>query len=127
MRDWQDYRERFLRDPQPIRLGGISANLARINSFADRDAHRETVRNVIEDSEYLIEWAGPDLELEVQVELVELQLQLARWYLGWSAIWVDPVQRNHMREYAQKWSDRLLDLSGLLNDETYDKYNIPRR
>jgi len=127
MRDWDSYRERFLLDVTPIRLGGVSANLARIQSAARHDEHFELVRNMIEDSEYLIEWTVPEAEVDVAGELVEIQVELALWYLNWQTIWNDTEYRRRVAEQAGRWSDRILDLSGLLDDETYDKYNIPRR
>ncbi len=126
-RDWESYHERFVRDPLPIRLGGVAANLARIHSFSDHDGHCEVVHDMIEDSEFLIEWTAPVAELETQVELLTLQRLLARWYFTWEPIWHDLVRRRAVAKEAARWSDRLLDLSGLLNEETYDKYNIPRR
>lgn len=116
MRDWQSYKERYLHDPLPIRLGGLAANLARINSFSDHDGHFDLVRNMIEDSEYLVEWAAPDATLETQAELVELQIQLAVWHLKWQTIWSDVERRRAVAAHAGTWSERVLELSGLLNE-----------
>lgn len=127
MRDWKSYREDFERDPLPIRLGGIAANLARINSFSANDEHQAVVQGMIEDSEFLIDWTAPLAELETQLELLELQRLLVRWNFTWEPIWQDLVRRRAVAKEASRWSDRILDLSGLLNDETYEKYNIPRR
>lgn len=127
MRDWESYRERFVQDVLPIRLGGVSAKLARIQSASRHDEHNELVRNMLEDSEYLIEWAAPEAEIDVAGELVEIQVQLALWHLQWNSIWNDIERRNAVAARAGEWSERILDLSGLLDDETYEKYNIPRR
>lgn len=127
MRDWVSYQERFVRDVVPIRLGGVSANLARIHAASMHDEHSELVRNMLKDSEYLIEWTAPDAEVDVAGELVELQVQLAWWHLQWQTIWNDIERRQQVTEQIGKWSERILDLSGLLNDETYEKYNLPRR
>lgn len=127
MRDWESYRERFVRDPLPIRLGGIAANLARITSFSSHDHKSDTVREMLEDSKYLIEWTAPVADLDTQVELLELERLLTRWYYTWQPIWNDIVRRRAIEKEASRWSDHLLDLSGLLNEETYEKYNIPKR
>lgn len=127
MRDWDSYRERFVQDVLPIRLGGVSAKLARIQSASRHDEHNELVRNMLEDSEYLIEWTAPEAEIDVAGELVEIQVQLALWHLQWNSIWNDIERRNAVAARAGEWSERILDLSGLLDDETYEKYNIPRR
>lgn len=124
MRDWDSYRKRFLQDSVPIRLGGVAANLARINSASDHEGHRDLVRNMFEDSQYLIEWAAPETVLETQVQLIDLQLQLAIWKLKWDSIWNDGQLRRNVAESAGQWSNRSLDLSGLLNEEETD--TIPR-
>lgn len=127
MRDWESYRERFVRDVIPVRLGGVSANLARIQSASKHNDHSELVRNMLEDSEFLIEWTAPEAEIDIASELVEIQIQLALWRLTWQRIWNDIERRRAVAEQAGIWSERILNLSGLLDNETYDKYNIPRR
>lgn len=127
MRDWEAYRERLVSDVVPIRLGGIAANLARIHSASKSDEHLEVVRHMLDDSEYLIEWTAGEADVGVAGELVEIQIQLALWHYQWQTIWNDIKRRRAVAEQAGEWANRVLDLSGLLNDETYDKYNIPRR
>lgn len=102
-------RERYLRDPLPIRLGGLAADLARIVSFAEDPRDRAAVAGLLEESKYFCEWAAPDAPLEVQEALAEAQLQLALWHRRWLNNEPDP----HMQAEAQRWSDRFLDLSGL--------------
>lgn len=113
MRDWTAIRERYLRDPFAVRLGGLAANLARVKSFSDHPGHRDVVESLLDESKFLIEWTAPDAGLDVQVELVELQLQLARWQRGWANIWADPVGRSAVAEQAGAWSERVLQMAGL--------------
>jgi len=127
VRDWEAYRKRFLQDAIPVRLGGVSANLARLKSAARNDQHIQVVRDMIQDTEYLIEWTAPDAEVETAGELVEIQVQLALWRLTWQSIWHDIERRHAVAEQAGLWSDKILEFSGLLDDETYDKHNLPRR
>jgi hypothetical protein len=114
MKDQKSVRERYLRDELPVRLGGLAANLARIKSFSDHADHRDVVERLLEESKFFIEWTVPDAGLEVQAELVELQLQLARWQRQWETLWADPVQRAAAVGQAQEWSKRVLERSGLL-------------
>ena len=51
-------------------------------------------------------------------ELVEMQVQLARWRHNWSRIWADTSQRHQVAEQATQWSRRVLELSGLLTSRT---------
>ncbi|NWG04508.1 MAG: hypothetical protein HXY44_16770 [Syntrophaceae bacterium] len=114
MKDWTTIRERYLRNNLPIRLGGLAANLARIKSFSDHPGHYDVVESLLNESKYFIEWTALDTKLEIQTELVELQLQLACWQLNWKRIWNDPVERNTVSEKARLWSERILEMSGLL-------------
>jgi broad specificity phosphatase PhoE len=114
MRDWAALRERYLRDKLPVRLGGLAANLARVRSFADHPAHGEVVEALLEESKFLVEWSAPEVEAESQAELVELQIILVRWQRAWSSIWVDPERRAAVAEQAGAWSERVLEMSGLL-------------
>lgn len=114
MRDYNVIRERYLRDDLPVRLGGLAANLARIKSFSDHPDHREVVENLLEESKFFIEWTAADASLEVQVQLVELQVELARWQLNWAGIWAEPVQRKAVGDQAHSWSEQVLGMSGLL-------------
>lgn len=108
-------RERYLRDPLPIRLGGLAANLARVKSFSDHPAHSEAVRDLLDESRYFIEWTAADAELPLQVELVELQRLLARWRIKWDEIWNVLETRSAVAGQAAAWSQKVLERSGLLN------------
>ena len=44
MKNLDTVRERYLRDPLPVRLGGLAANLSRIASFARNPATAGGVR-----------------------------------------------------------------------------------
>src|SRR5437667_11498463 len=114
MTNQESIRERYLLDSLPVRLGGLAANLARVKSFSNNDAHREVVESLIDESKFFIEWTAADAELNVQTELVDLQRQLARWQLNWSKIWADIEWRNTVAERAGNWSMRVLELSGLM-------------
>jgi hypothetical protein len=114
MRDWTAIRERYLHDPLPVRLGGLTANLARIKSFSNHPDHRDVVESLLDESKFFIEWTAPDAELDLQAELVELQVQLAWWQRVWKDIWANPAQRTAVAGQARAWSERVLEMSGLL-------------
>ena len=115
MKDWKAIRERYLYDSVPVRLGGLAANLSRIKSFASRDANRDAVESMIDESKHFIEWTAAEAERDTAAELVELQVQLARWQRNWARIWADPAQRQQMSEQSAAWSRRVLEMSGLLH------------
>jgi hypothetical protein len=115
MKDWIPIRERYLRDQLPVRLGGLAANLSRIKSFSAQEASREAVASMIDESKYFIEWTAAEAEVTTAAQLVELQIQLARWQRNWIETWGNPLQRQQMAEQSAAWSQRVLELSGLLN------------
>ena len=114
MRESTAIQERYLRDELPMRLGGLAANLARIKSFSAHPDHRDVVESLLDESKQFIEWNVPDAKLELQVELLELQLHLARWQRAWPSIWADPVRKMTVAEQAGAWSERVLKASGLV-------------
>ena len=119
MKNQAAIRERYLRDPMPIRLGGLAANLARVKSFADHPKHEATIESLLDESKYFVEWAAPEADVETQAALVSLQVQLALWQLNWPTIWPDPVRRAAVANQAQAWSDQVLEMSGLLSEELH--------
>jgi hypothetical protein len=110
-------KERYLRDPLPVRLGNLASNLARIKSIATQPNLGEAAKRVIRESKHFVEWAGTDAELQVQIELVELQRQLARWQFKWHEISNDLDKLNSVAELAGFWSEKILDRSGLLDSQ----------
>ena len=104
-----------MRDALPIRLGGLAANLSRIKSFANHDANEAVVSSLVKESKYFIEWTANEAELSHTAELVELQIQLAVWERRWSQSWDNLAQREQIASVAATWSERVLEMSGLLN------------
>lgn len=113
-KDWNAIRERYMRDPLPVRLGGLAANLSRIKSFSANEASRDTVVSLIDESKMFIEWTAAHAEVEIAAKLVELQVQLALWQLQWESIWNDASKRKQVAEQSSAWSKQVLEMSGLL-------------
>jgi hypothetical protein len=118
MRDMVPLRERYLRDSLPVRLGGLAANLRRIRSCAGHENGGEAVVSLIEECKYFIEWSAAEAPADTAVQLVDLQVQLARWQHNWARIWSDPIGRQRLAEQSLAWSERVLGLSGLLPSQT---------
>jgi hypothetical protein len=117
MKDWSRIKERYLRDDLRVRLGGLAANLARVASFSDHAGHRESVEDLLTESKLFIEWTAGDASMGTQVELMQLQVQLARWHVRLDQDWPDEGARSDMAGAARQWSNRLLGLSGLLRQK----------
>ena len=116
MKDRAVVQERYLRDSVPIRLGGLAANLLRIKSFAGHADNRAVVEGLLDESKFFIEWTARDTDIDAAAELVEIQIQISRWQRSWTKIWADPIQRSQVAEQTRVWSDRVLELSGLLTN-----------
>jgi hypothetical protein len=113
MIDLSAKRNRYMRDPLPVRLGGLAANLARMNSFSDNQKHDEAVSKLLNECRYFIEWVGKDADLDVQIQLLALQRELTRWRHSWEKIWTDSERRLKMAKESEQWSETMLKLAGL--------------
>lgn len=116
MKDWEAIRSRYLQDPVPYRLGGLAADLARVASFAENAANHSAVAGMLEESKWFIEWTVLEARPEVQEELLDLQLQLAFWHLDWPHIYASEARVKPIREAAARWSERIIAISGLLDE-----------
>ena len=110
-------RERFLRDRVPIRLGGIASNLSRIRSFSEDPALGEAVKGVLLQTGLFIDWVAPDLDVDRQAILLDVQRLISRYRAHWDRLWPDPSERTTLGREAGHWSDRILALSGLATEE----------
>ncbi|MCE7919671.1 MAG: hypothetical protein DPW21_15680 [Anaerolineae bacterium] len=114
MTDKEKKRERFLRDPLPRRLGGLAATLGRISSSARAANDPTVVQNLLEEAKYYIEWTAAEAEPEAAAELVSMQTLIALWEKGWDSAVQNISQRTLLSVQAKQWSDRALEMSGLL-------------
>ena len=117
MKNLEAIRTRYLQQDSARRLGGLAANLARIASFADNPNNFKAVETLIEESKFLIEWIAPDLPIEIQTKLIELQIQLSLWHLKFPEIRQNPESLKNMISQASAWSKEILKLSGLIEKE----------
>ncbi len=114
MKNKERKKERFLRDPFPVRLGGLAADLARVASLARRESSNDSVATMLEESQYFIEWTAAEAEPEVAAELVDIQVMVALWRSAWPEAQKNRTQRTILSVQAKKWSNQVLDYSGLL-------------
>ena len=108
-------RARFLRDPLPVRLAGLAADLARVASSARHPTGADSVAVMLEESQYFIEWTAAETEPKIAAELVEIQRMIALWRKAWPEAQQHPSQRILLSLQAKKWSDQVLEYSGLPN------------
>lgn len=106
----------FQRDDISHRLGHTASNLARVRSFCNT-ADKDAVKLVLNETQWFIEWTAAEIEPEQAEELVNIQVQLSRWELTLNHIWLDEKQRAEIAQQAEIWSQRVLNMSGLLSDQ----------
>jgi hypothetical protein len=107
-------RQRFLRDPLPARLGGLSATLARISSSAREAADPAIVAQLLDEAKHLIEWTAAEAEPEIAAELVQTQRLITLWQKTWPSTHKDIHQRALLSTQAKDWSDKTVAFSGLI-------------
>lgn len=108
-------RTRYSHDSIAVRLGGLAANLVRVASFSKKEENREAVLATMQESKWFIEWTAGELDFQDAAELIDLQLQIALWQLHATEKWNDNTWRSELIELSQQWSQRILQMSGLLS------------
>jgi len=107
-------KERYLRDPLPIRLAGLASTLARITSSSRSATGGEAVEELLEECQYYIEWTAAEAEPEIAAQLVNIQ----RLVIFWRKIWVEAqqnqTQRTMLSLQTKIWSDQVLGYTGVL-------------
>ena len=116
MKNKERKRERFLRDPLPTRLAGLAADLARVASSARHATGAESVAEMLEESQYYIEWTAAETEPELASELVDIQRMIAMWRRAWPEAHQYLKQRLLLSLHAKKWSDQGLTYSEMLRE-----------
>lgn len=101
-------RASYLRQPMPRRLGNLASNLNRIATYSIGSFSKEGIFELIRESQHFAEWTAADAPLELTLNLVEMQRQLARWKVHWDTTWDDPAQKSRMQADAKAWSDKLI-------------------
>lgn len=104
----------FQSEDIPHRLGHIASNLARVRSFCN-STFKKGVEVVIMETEWFIEWVAAEIEPEQAEELVNIQVQLARWRINLDNIFSSELRLTETAEQAEIYSQIVLDMSGLLD------------
>ena len=115
MNDFLRRRDRYMRDSLAVRLGGIAANLARVKSFGKNPDHGQLIASLLRESGWFIEWAAPETDLPVAIELVAIQRQIVQWLADWPVLWPNADRRQVVLERSSLWSQWMLERSGLLD------------
>jgi len=95
------------------RLGNLASTLARSATISESRQSTASVPDLLREGMWIIEWSAPDAPVDVAAELVPMQLELGLLSQAWAR---DPhAVRPILAFRARTMSDRVLELSGLLN------------
>lgn len=113
MKNKEKLYERFMKDPLPRRLGGLSATLGRISSSARQSEDITQVANLLDEAKHLIEWTAAETEPDVASALVDMQRLIVLWQKTWIKNGATSEQKTLLAAQAKQWSDQALEFSGL--------------
>lgn len=111
--------EEFSLQDVPHRLKALSQELAHLIAVIQAQDTID-IGALIRKSCYYIEWCAPDLlpdRVGEAARLVDIQRGLTHWYWIWDKEHTDADQRQKLANQAQAWSDEVLKMSGLLEQE----------
>ena len=109
------YADSFIKETPARQLGALAATLGRIASSAEKSARTKAIVPMLDECLQFIEWTLARQPETASGELQDISVMLKLWRDSWEYAQAD----NHLRELlsvqAKQWSDRALDLSGLLS------------
>jgi hypothetical protein len=113
MVDWKRLSARYNRLGWQQRLGNLASTLARSATVSESCQSTASVLDLLREGMWIIEWSAPDAPADVLAELAPMQLELGLLGQAWArdAQAVQPILAFRTRTM----SDRVLELSGLLN------------
>lgn len=117
MRNWDALRHRFLQDRFALQLGNIAANMGRIDNYMTDPISEDIVTSILDETKHFVSWTILNATLREQLELAVLQQRLIQWQLTLPDLWQDGHQRLATGREARRWSDQLLTMSGLLDED----------
>lgn len=108
-------QERYLRDTTPRRLGNLASSVKRLGRFISMSEFDRTVHELAQECRLFARWAASEVEYETSLALRELQTDLETWQKFYAQRKGDENWRASINHACTQWSQRLLELSGLLN------------
>ncbi len=112
--DWQELRERYMRDEWPIRLGNLASTLGRVATAASNPKTLSTVPPSLRECMLFIEWNVHAMPHDILADFASMQSELGLWWKGWETAEQSPALRTLLSRRARDMSDRALELSSLL-------------
>lgn len=119
MKDLMLNQESFVSDSISTRLNKLAAHLNQIGSPVSDVTSATSTTILIRESLYFIEWTVPNMvqtDIEQAAEIVDLGRTLTRWLFSWEKIRSDSAALAKVQTEVSLWSQRVLEMSGLLSE-----------
>ncbi len=113
MPNWSAIEASFLCQSYEQQLGELAASLARLNSWSQKSASRELVPILLSESLFYLSLIQQETEMN-NIELNQLQDLLQNWI----DFWDKSIEITDIESVASTWSQRLLEMSGLLTSKS---------
>ena len=114
-------KDLYLRDTIPIRLGNLASSIKRLGFLIYSKKPEKTVHRLFQECRFFSDWTAPDASHETQAGLAALQRDLDSWQNEFQNTNGDELWRGEINAACERWSNRILELSGLL------KTGVPAR
>lgn len=114
MKNLEEIRERYLKEPFNRRLGHLASDLARISAFLDNPDNIKTVDDILEESKFFIEWTAPSAPSNLQAFFSEIQPKLALYQIRLLRNKDRKSETGELKKMTKTWSMKLIEFSGLL-------------
>ncbi|MBE9210938.1 hypothetical protein IQ244_31450 [Nostoc sp. LEGE 06077] len=112
--NWSAIEASFLAEPYPQQLGELAASLARLKSWCQKNARRELVPVLLSENLLYVNLLQQESQSN-NTELTQLQNLLEDWQQNWVNIYDSPTETASLAAAAATWSERVLNMSGLLS------------
>ncbi|WP_335030240.1 hypothetical protein [Nostoc sp.] len=114
MPNWSAIEASFLHLTQPQQLGELASSLAHLKSWVQSSDCNQVIPVLLHESLLYLSLIQQNSEI-YNVELNQLQDLLQDWQRNWDNIKEQSSQRVSIADVASNWSERVLNMSGLLS------------
>ncbi len=104
----------FIKDDVSTRLKKLNNHLKQIQSLSQDSTNNETVKTLIREAIYFIEWIGPDVEFDYAFKLANLARFLTRWLFSSAETWNNGTSESRVIQELNTWSESVSRMSQLL-------------
>ena len=109
------YADAFTKESPARQLGALAATLGRIASSAEKTARAKAIIPMLDECLQFIEWTLSLQSDTASKELSDISVMLKLWRDSWEYAQIDQHLRVLLSIQTKKWSDQVLEYSGLLD------------